>query len=679
MEGAGLLDLAAGLLRDTEPDGEDVVLREIVVEEDGAPRHYSMRFLKSEMERMSGRPSREIDTATGPLMSIAISFAAMAHIAVPGLVLYEGYVFVSKSYAEAVPADFIAEAASVAAGYPGDWTSSFQAVTDNENAESSTRSLAFSAAFMCSTFAHDLVLQKSFGALRGINATALDALLVEMVRTRMIMEDPLSVSLPGDDGSLIQKTEKEIVALVDTRSVSALEELKVLGAADAWPEEDEQRRIALKHSVWEDMTTKADEWPSGAVPLAVQLAGRPGLENLSTKGQMIFATIRAQTPVSIRDEEVSAEVNKIGNYLNGNDEGRSIFTKLRNEIDGINRLFAEMALLRFQLFCAFVFGVSAAVQVVVGGEPSALRVAGVNLTWVNASFLSVAMCFHVVYAVAQVLGGVLSPRLRYLEYLVTMPAVLCSLALLVGVTDLGQLIAIAALQTVTTAVAYVDANASRGACCAPRGAVAGSPVLLALAFATYAAEWVIIMRSLVLRAAQGSLEGWVVGLSLSLFFISTLYGANQAYFLALARMHGREITKLDELEMDGAFHALSLLTKGVLTTFYLLLFVVLKRVLVDQHGMMSSREALRRNRVQLAAIYFAIFTLVVILLLPLHSYEYVDVVAASTLVVAAGLLIREVRALPARDLVAPPPAPAPARKEEPAEALGPVAAARFNF
>jgi hypothetical protein len=71
------------------------------------------------------------------------------------------------------------------------------------------------------------------------------------------------------------------------------------------------------------------------------------------------------------------------------------------------------------------------------------------------------------------------------------------------------------------------------------------------------------------------------------------------------------------------------------TTFFVLLFLMLKRELIDKREMMSTREKLCENLLQILAIYFAIICLVVLIMLPLEGYDYGKIVVLLSL----GLII----------------------------------------
>lgn len=69
------------------------------------------------------------------------------------------------------------------------------------------------------------------------------------------------------------------------------------------------------------------------------------------------------------------------------------------------------------------------------------------------------------------------------------------------------------------------------------------------------------------------------------------------------------------------------------TVFFVLLFLMLKSGLVDRRGMMYSRQRVKEEMLQLGAIFFAIFVIVGILMIPLESYEYAHFVVPITYIV----------------------------------------------
>lgn len=69
------------------------------------------------------------------------------------------------------------------------------------------------------------------------------------------------------------------------------------------------------------------------------------------------------------------------------------------------------------------------------------------------------------------------------------------------------------------------------------------------------------------------------------------------------------------------------------TVFFVLLFLMLKSALVDRRGMMYNKQRIMEERLQLVAIFFSIFVVVGIVMIPLESYEYAHFVVPITYVV----------------------------------------------
>lgn len=78
------------------------------------------------------------------------------------------------------------------------------------------------------------------------------------------------------------------------------------------------------------------------------------------------------------------------------------------------------------------------------------------------------------------------------------------------------------------------------------------------------------------------------------------------------------------------------------TVFYLLLFLMLKNGLVDKRGMLSSKERINEDMVQIMAIFFAIFVLIAILMIPIDSYEYAMFVVPITYVIMVSIVAWEI-------------------------------------
>lgn len=58
------------------------------------------------------------------------------------------------------------------------------------------------------------------------------------------------------------------------------------------------------------------------------------------------------------------------------------------------------------------------------------------------------------------------------------------------------------------------------------------------------------------------------------------------------------------------------------TFFYIVLFVLLKKTLIDKRGMLDSYERFNEDKLQIIAIYFAIIVFIALIMLSIHSYEF---------------------------------------------------------
>lgn len=79
------------------------------------------------------------------------------------------------------------------------------------------------------------------------------------------------------------------------------------------------------------------------------------------------------------------------------------------------------------------------------------------------------------------------------------------------------------------------------------------------------------------------------------------------------------------------------------TFFLVFLFVFLKKSLVDNRKMMANRRVMRKNALQLAAIFFSIIVLLALLTIPLWNYAYAEIVMLFVLVSIAGILIHDIK------------------------------------
>lgn len=68
------------------------------------------------------------------------------------------------------------------------------------------------------------------------------------------------------------------------------------------------------------------------------------------------------------------------------------------------------------------------------------------------------------------------------------------------------------------------------------------------------------------------------------------------------------------------------------TVFFIVLFYIIKSYLLDGFGIMNSPESLKKNAMQIGAIYFAIVVLIGIIMIPLYHYEYAILVIIGVIV-----------------------------------------------
>lgn len=81
------------------------------------------------------------------------------------------------------------------------------------------------------------------------------------------------------------------------------------------------------------------------------------------------------------------------------------------------------------------------------------------------------------------------------------------------------------------------------------------------------------------------------------------------------------------------------------TVFFVLLFTLLKSALIDRRGMMHSYNRIQEEKLQLIAIYFAIFVFIALIMVPLESYENVHYVIPLVYFTITGMVIWEVHSV----------------------------------
>lgn len=68
------------------------------------------------------------------------------------------------------------------------------------------------------------------------------------------------------------------------------------------------------------------------------------------------------------------------------------------------------------------------------------------------------------------------------------------------------------------------------------------------------------------------------------------------------------------------------------TVFFILLFLSLKYSIIDRYGWMDSKEQIQKNLLPIIAIYFAILTIISVIMIPLQYYEYGHIVLITTII-----------------------------------------------
>lgn len=90
------------------------------------------------------------------------------------------------------------------------------------------------------------------------------------------------------------------------------------------------------------------------------------------------------------------------------------------------------------------------------------------------------------------------------------------------------------------------------------------------------------------------------------------------------------------------------------TVFFVFLFLLMKSALIDRRGMMNSQERIMEEKLQIGAIFFAIFVFLGLLMIPMHSYEFVHYVVPITYIVIIGLIAWEINTVFKKKPQSPP-------------------------
>jgi len=90
----------------------------------------------------------------------------------------------------------------------------------------------------------------------------------------------------------------------------------------------------------------------------------------------------------------------------------------------------------------------------------------------------------------------------------------------------------------------------------------------------------------------------------------------------------------------------NLATEGLIivsqTVFFVVLFLLIKSFLLDNFGIMNDMETLRRNALQIAAIYFAIIVFICIGMCPLYHYEFALIVVIGVAISVMAIIYRDI-------------------------------------
>lgn len=96
----------------------------------------------------------------------------------------------------------------------------------------------------------------------------------------------------------------------------------------------------------------------------------------------------------------------------------------------------------------------------------------------------------------------------------------------------------------------------------------------------------------------------------------------------------------DKIEHTLAAEILIVLSQ---TIFFVFLFLILKYGIIDRQGWMDDREKVKNNIIPLGAIFFAILTLIGVIMIPLQSYEYGHIVLICTIICIFFLCTYEIK------------------------------------
>ena len=78
------------------------------------------------------------------------------------------------------------------------------------------------------------------------------------------------------------------------------------------------------------------------------------------------------------------------------------------------------------------------------------------------------------------------------------------------------------------------------------------------------------------------------------------------------------------------------------TVFFIVLFVFIKSYLLDNFGIMNDEESLKKNALQIGAIYFSIIVFISVIMIPLYHYEYAIIVIIGVIISISVIIFQDI-------------------------------------
>lgn len=110
------------------------------------------------------------------------------------------------------------------------------------------------------------------------------------------------------------------------------------------------------------------------------------------------------------------------------------------------------------------------------------------------------------------------------------------------------------------------------------------------------------------------------------------------------------------------------------TVFFIVLFIIIKSYLLDGFGIMNSPESVRKNGLQIAAIYFSIIVTIGLIMIPLYHYEYAILVIIGVVLGISFCIYRDITRTLNGEPLSPPRRrdPPPSKKDDPPRLSKPI-------